>query len=446
MTEILVVSPGVPAGRFSPPGDKSISHRAAMLLSMAEGEGRVRRYLDSADTNATLALLKSFGVPAQREPDGTLKVFGRGAGAFRPADGRWPVLAYCANAGTTMRLGAGLAAGAPLEVEFLGDDSLSRRPMDRVVVPLREMGARISARDDRFPPLRIRGGRLKGIRHVSAVASAQVKSCLLLAGLCAEGVTEIVEPFRSRDHTERMLRFLGVAVEESDGPEGHVVRLKGPASFRAAEIEVAGDPSAAAFLLCAAAAIPGASVTAEGISVNPTRSAFLDVLARMGAGVERVNLREVSGEPVADVTVRGAALRATEVGGAEVPRLIDEIPALTVAFAAAEGISRVRDAKELRVKETDRIVGIAEEFSKIGVRAEPAADGLSVAGPQRPAGGRAASRGDHRLAMALAAAGATAAAPVEVEGAEAVGVSYPGFVDALRAVGLEAGVGTPAAA
>ena len=420
-------------GQVRVPGDKSISHRAAILAAMAEGESRVTGFSPSDDCARTVAALQAMGVELVREDD-TLLVRGRGCGWDEPAG-----VIDLGNSGTSMRLLAGVLAGMPGFRVLDGDESLRRRPMGRVVYPLREMGARIDGRrDGNLAPLAVRGGSLQGRSFAPAVASAQVKSCLLLAGLLASGETWVEEPLPTRDHTERMLPLAGVTVQR----RGRAVGVAGPARLRGFELEVPGDPSAAAFLVVAACLVPGSRVVLPGVGVNPLRTGFLRVLSRMGARIE-VEARAPSaapgpcgeGEPVADLEVRYSPLQGTDVDPEEVPSLIDELPVLAVAACAARGVTRVRGAAELRVKESDRLAAVAEELRRLGARITELPDGWVIEGPCRLRGGTVSSRGDHRLAMAWAVAGLIAPAPVRVVGAEAVVVSYPGFFSHLRQLG-----------
>ena len=405
------------AGEVRLPGDKSVSHRALILNAVADGEARVGGLSEGADVVSTIGCLRALGVEID---DG--RVAGRGLGGLRaparPLD--------CGNSGTTMRLLAGLLAGQPFEVTLVGDGSLSRRPMDRVVAPLRLMGARAE-----MAPFRIGGGGpLHGVDYVSPVASAQVKSALLLAGLSARGTTRVVEPAPTRDHTERMLAAMGAAVSADRGSAA----IEGPvAGLRPLDVRVPGDLSAAAFWLVAGALHPSAEIRITGVGVNPTRTALLDVLAASGIEVERRRPRLEGAEPVADLAVHTAREPgAFVVGGARVAELIDELPVLAVAAAVVPGTSRVTDAGELRVKESDRVSAMAEGLTAMGADVVERPDGWEVRGGRRLHGARVGSHGDHRVAMALAIAGLLADGETEIEDAECVAISYPGFWDALE--------------
>jgi 3-phosphoshikimate 1-carboxyvinyltransferase len=411
-------------GEVRVPGDQSISHRALILGALAHGETEVRGLSPAADVESTARCLRALGVEISRVEDRAV-VTGVGPEGLSPPGGSL----HCGNSGTTMRLLAGVLAGRPFVAVLVGDESLSRRPMRRIIEPLSRMGAEIVARDGDFPPLRIRGGRLRGIRYELPVASAQVKSTVLLAGLQAIGETEVVEPAPSRDHTERMLSYLGAQVEV----DGLKVRIA-PNELRAHPIEVPGDFSSAAFLIAACAARPRCALLVRDVGVNPTRTGFLDVLREMGADVALQNEREVNGEPVADLLVRGRELRAAEVGGEIVPRLIDELPVLFVLATQAEGTTVVRDARELRVKESDRIAAMAENLRRLGADVEELPDGMEVRGPCRLRGARLSGFRDHRVVMACAVAGLYASGETAIEDAEWVAVSFPGFFRVLEGI------------
>lgn len=433
----LVVYPGVPlCGRIQVPGDKSISHRALLLNALADGSSRVSGFLPSGDCLATLACLHALGVEVDAQDTTTLTVHGRGLrGLQAPASGEHSPAAMlnCARSGTTMRLLAGILAGQPFGCTLTGDPQLLRRPMRRVVEPLRWMGAHIETLDG-HAPLVVHGGRLYGCDHSLAVASAQVKSALLLAGLYAEGPTTIRQPGPARDHTERMLLTMGAAIEMGQSD----VTLNPSSSLAPLSMRIPGDISSAAFLLVAAALVPGSEVTVEGVGVNPTRTGLLDVLQTMGAEITLDNERDQGNEPVADVTVHASELVGVEVGGHTVVRMIDEFPVLAVAATQAHGVTTVRDAAELRVKESDRIATVAAELAALGAHIDPLPDGFIVEGPSALRSGVVDSHGDHRLAMALAVAGLVADGQVVVENADCVADSFPGFVEAMRELGIEA--------
>ncbi len=398
-------------GRFHLPGDKSISHRAAILGAMAEGETRIHNFASAADCASTLGCLRALGVEVERE--GTeVRVRGHGLEAWRAPAG--PLDA--GNSGSTLRMLAGALAGRPFPSVLTGDDSLRRRPVERVAVPLRLMGARVASTGGN-PPLTIEGGGLRPLAYDSPVASAQVKTAVLLAGLQAEGLTTVREPAPSRDHT---------AVERA----GLAVSVRGVARLRAAEVTVPGDASSAAFPVVAALILPGSEVRLDGVLLSPGRSAFLGVLKAMGAQVE-TGLTSTDPEPVGWIAARSSRLRGVTVDPAVVPALIDEVPALAVAAAFAEGTFTVSGAGELRVKESDRIAALAEALARMGGSVEERPDGLSVHGGRPLRGAAVRSRGDHRIAMAFAVAALAAEGPTDIEEAECASVSFPEFYELL---------------
>ena len=407
-------------GRFHLPGDKSISHRAAILGAMAEGETRIHNFASAADCASTLACLRALGVEVERE-GGEVRVRGHGLEAWRAPKG--PLDA--GNSGSTLRMLAGALAGRPFPSVLTGDDSLRRRPVERVAVPLRLMGARVASTGGN-PPLTIEGGGLRPLAYDSPVASAQVKTAVLLAGLQAEGLTTVREPAPSRDHTERMLPRFGVPVERA----GLAVSVRGVARLRAAEVTVPGDASSAAFPVVAALILPGSEVRLDGVLLSPGRSAFLGVLKAMGAQVE-TGLTSTDPEPVGWIAARSSRLRGVTVDPAVVPALIDEVPALAVAAAFAEGTFTVSGAGELRVKESDRIATLAEALARMGGSVEERPDGLSVHGGRPLRGAAVRSRGDHRIAMAFAVAALAAEGPTDIEEAECASVSFPEFYELL---------------
>jgi 3-phosphoshikimate 1-carboxyvinyltransferase len=416
-------------GRVKVPGDKSISHRALLLGAIAEGATSIRNFLPAADCLATLTCVRGLGIEVERLSDTELIVHGRGLHGLRePTD-----VLDCVGSGTTMRLLAGILAGQPFYSVLTGNEQLRRRPMGRIVEPLRWMGATVLGRDDgRLPPLTIVGGNLRGIEYKLPIASAQVKSAILLAGLYADGPTVIHEPGPARDHTERMLAAMAKVQSSKFKVQSSMIILQGGTELSALDIVVPGDVSSAAFLIAATCLVPGSEVVIEGIGVNPTRTGFLDALREMGADIVMENQREVSGEPVADLVVRSAGLKGIEVRGTQVPRTIDEFPILAVVATQAQGMTVVSDAAELRVKETDRIANIAAELRKLGARIEERPDGFVVEGPTPLVGTQLHSHGDHRLAMSLAIAGLVADGETTVEGAECIADSFPGFEATLR--------------
>jgi 3-phosphoshikimate 1-carboxyvinyltransferase len=413
-------------GHIAVPGDKSISHRAVLLGAIAEDGTQVRGFGRSADTESTIAAVRALGVTVEDEDVDSLRVEGVGLRGLRPP--AEPI--DCGNSGTTLRLLAGLLAGQEGRFELTGDDSLRRRPVDRVAEPLAQMGAELESTEGR-PPLQIRGDELRGIRYELPVASAQVKSCVLLAGLYARGRTTVLEPVPTRDHTERMLAAAGAPVTRRPG------RVSvGPAEgLRLGAVSVPGDFSAAAPFIVAATLLPGSELTVHDVGLNPTRTGLLDVLERMGARVTMFHRRSSGGEPVGDIEVQSAELTATAVRAEEIPRLVDELPLFALAAASAHGDSRVEGARELRVKETDRIETVTTSLHDLGIRITARDDGFGVRGvPSRPRGGGMRSHGDHRIAMLGAIAGLVSRGGVELEDPEAVAVSVPGFFELLDSV------------
>jgi 3-phosphoshikimate 1-carboxyvinyltransferase len=418
-------------GAIDVPGDKSISHRAAILGALASGRTRARRFLKGEDTLSTLSCLRALGVESslrEEAPGVTLEIEGVGLHGLRePSD-----VLDAGNSGTTLRLLAGVLAGQPFTSTLTGDDSLRERPVDRVIRPLREMGAELVARENgRLPPLTIKGGPLRGIHYRMPLASAQVKSCVLLAGLFAQGETVVEEPAPSRDHTERMLRAMGADIRR----EGPAVRLEPPDGLAPLDFEVPGDISSAAFWFVAGAIHPDAEVTLRKVGINPTRSGILDALSMMGADIDIIEERMAGEEPVADVVVRSSRLRGVEVGGELALRMMDELPVFAVAAALAEGRTVVRDAEELRVKETDRIAALAAQLGRLAVAFEERPDGFTIEGGGALSGAHVTGGGDHRMTMALAIAGLVAGGETVVEDAGSVSVSYPGFWQDLEAIG-----------
>ncbi|MBI5419738.1 MAG: 3-phosphoshikimate 1-carboxyvinyltransferase [Deltaproteobacteria bacterium] len=416
------------AGTVKVPGDKSISHRAVMLCALADGESRIRGFLHAEDTLATAAMMRALGGRVDEVSPTELRVVGAGLrGLTEPED-----VIDAGNSGTTIRIGAGILAAQPFLSIVTGDRYLRRRPMKRIVEPLVRMGATIAGRrGNTLPPLCIEGGRLSGIRYEMPVASAQVKSALLLAGLYAAGPVTVVEPLPSRDHTERMLSAMGLSVSR----HGNEVTVRPAERLAPLDLDVPGDISAAAFFLVLSASVPGALLRLPGVGVNPFRTGILAVLRRMGADIRLESLREEGGEPVADIVVRGKELSATEVSPPEVPSLIDEVPALCVAAALAEGRTVVRGAGELRVKESDRIGAMVSALSSLGVSCGEYQDGLWIEGSTRILTGvRCDSRGDHRIAMSLLVLSAAAGVPIEVTDTACIDTSFPGFHDMLKEV------------
>ena len=413
-------------GEFHPPGDKSITHRALIFASIARGKSVVRGLQKGKDCLATLSALKMMGIKMEEE-EGGLVVYGQGLKGLRePAN-----ILDCGNSGTTMRLLAGLLAGQKFYSVLSGDRYLRKRPMQRVVEPLRRMGARVFGRKNgEFPPLTILGGGLKALDYSSPIPSAQVKTCLLLAGLYAKGRTSVTEPYRSRDHTERMLKFLGAKIEVNDLR----VSVEGNDSFSGANIWVPGDLSAASFFMGGAAILKGSKLKILGVGLNPTRRGFIDVLVQMGADIEILNLKKICEEKVGDIEVRGSNLRGAVVQGEAIPRLIDEIPILAVVACFAKGETVIRHARELRVKETDRIRAIKIELTKMGAQIEEKEDGMIIEGVGKLEGAQCESHGDHRIAMALAIAGLCARGKTQVLDSGCIATSFPGFQEQLEKI------------
>ena len=431
-TSPLRVGPGPPlAGRVLPPGDKSITHRAYILGLLAEGDTVVQGPNPGADCRATLRCVEALGAEV-RAGEGTVRLHGTGGRLAEPGS-----VLDCGNSGTTLRLLAGVLAAQPFEATLTGDASLCRRPVDRIITPLRAMGASLSGREgDRLPPLVVRGGPLKGICFPHPTSSAQVASAILLAGVQARGSTAIRTSWGVRDHTSRMLRQFGVPVEEQLPPGGAgLVSVAGPALLRGCSLRVPGDFSAAAFFLAAAAACPGARVTVSGVGLNDSRIQLLDTLKQMGAVVEVGPIALDDGEPVGEVTVTGPEeLRPSDIIPRQVVLLLDEIPAWAVVASAARGTSRLRGAGEVRLKESDRLHALAEGLGVLGVRVEEFPDGLDIHGGP-VGGGLVRAHGDHRIAMAFAVLGTRASGLVTVDDTACVATSYPGFLDDLRSLG-----------
>jgi 3-phosphoshikimate 1-carboxyvinyltransferase len=411
-------------GSIEVPGDKSISHRSLLFGALATGETRVTGLLDAEDVHSTRKAVERMGAVVRTE--GSEIVVVAPEKLQEPDD-----VIDCGNSGTSLRLLTGVLSGLPGLAVLTGDASLRKRPVRRVVEPLRKMGADLSARaGDRLPPVVVKGRQLKGYRHALEVASAQVKSACLLAGLFADGETSVVEPAQSRDHTERMLRGMGVALRV----DGLSVTVS-PGRPKGTRVDVPGDISSAAFFLCAAAAVPGSKVTVRNLGVNPTRTGLLDVLAAMGAKVTRANEREIAGEPRADVTVEAAELRATEIAGDIIPRLIDELPVIMVMATQAKGRTVIRDAKELRVKESDRLAAMGETLAAAGARLELFDDGCAIDGPTPLKGVAVKTRLDHRIAMSMAVAQLLSDGErVQLDDVACVATSFPSFFRLLDEV------------
>lgn len=424
-------------GRVRAPGDKSVSHRALIFGALAGGVTEVEGLLEGEDVLRSAAAMRAFGAEVESLGGGRWRVAGRG-GFSEPDD-----VIDCGNAGTGVRLILGAASGFDLAATFTGDASLRGRPMNRVMKPLVEMGARFLHRSGGRLPLTVRGGDLKGLTYRLPEPSAQVKSAILLAGLNARGDTVVIEPEPTRDHTERMLRSFGARVEVDDLPEGRRITLAGGQSLTGTRIRVPGDPSSAAFPLVAALITPGSEVTVEGVLLNPLRTGLLTTLQEMGADLAVSNIRDEGGEPVGDITARHSTLKGVDVPPERAPSMIDEYPILAVAAAFAEGVTRMRGIGEMRVKESDRIALMASGLSACGLAVEEETEGLIVAGagPNRPpvGGVSVTTRGDHRIAMSHLILGLAADSPVQVDEPGMIATSFPGFIDLMRGLGAEIG-------
>ncbi len=420
-------------GTLRVPSDKSISHRAIILGSLADGPVRVKNWLRAADTLATLNIYRQLGVEIEEITPTELVVKGKGFEGLRePSD-----ILDAQNSGTTTRLTLGVLATQPFFSVITGDNSLRRRPMLRVVKPLRQMGATIDGREEgNLLPLAVRGGQLKGISFFNKKASAQVKSALLLAGLQAEGITEVEEPYLSRDHTERMLQLFEVDLNIIPTEGGILVKLKGGQTLKGdKDIVVPADPSSAAFFAAAAVLLPGSHLVLKDVLINPTRDGFFRKLKEMGANIEYTNVREISREPIADIEVKYSPdLRGVEVHPEEVPAMIDELPLLAVVATQAEGRTLIRGASELRVKESDRIKATVENLRKMGAKIEELPDGMVIEGKTPLKGAKIKTYDDHRIAMAFTIAGLIADGPVELDNPECVKISYPNFFEDLKKV------------
>jgi 3-phosphoshikimate 1-carboxyvinyltransferase len=418
-------------GEIIPPPDKSISHRAIIFSSLAEGKSIIRNFLFAEDPLNTIGAFRQMGVEIEIEGQGMrgkgqdigITVQGKGlSGLSAPKD-----VIDCGNSGTTMRLLCGVLAGQPFSATLKGDASLSRRPMRRIIEPLSLMGAVIKS-ENGHPPLTVTGGGLKPLHYRSPVASAQVKSAVLLAALYCNGTTAVTEPEKSRDHTERMLKAAGVEVTT----DGLTVSLKGRAVLNPLDLTVPADFSSAAFFMVAGIVVPGSVILIKNVGINPTRTGLLEILQSMGAGIRLENEKEVSGEPVADISVEHSSLEGIDVGADLVPKTIDEFPILCIAAALARGKTKITGAKELRVKESDRIATMAAELRKMGVNVEELEDGLVIEGRERLKPATVQSHGDHRIAMSMAIAGLTAEGETTVSDTDCINTSFPGFIEILK--------------
>ncbi len=417
-------------GGLTLPGDKSISHRCAMLAALAEGTSELRHFSAAADCHSTLGCMKSLGAEVKIEKE-TVRVTGHGAYGLKSSKR----MLDAGNSGTTIRLLSGILAGQGFTTKISGDDSLQKRPMKRIMAPLREMGADIRGRDENFAPLEIRGTRLKAIDYQMPMASAQVKSAVLLAGLYADGITSVTEPAKTRDHTELALEEFGAVVEK----QGRTIRVHGLGAnggekLVAKTFEVPGDLSSAVFFIAAASLFADSNILIHNVGLNPTRTAILDVFARMGAAIHIQNPRIASGEVVGDIAVKGASLKGGVIVGSEIPLVIDELPMLAALGPYTEEGIEIRDAGELRVKESDRIAALVENLKRMGARVEEFPDGLKVAGRAagKLRGAEIEPHGDHRIAMAFAVAGLAAAGKTIIRDSGCAGVSFPNFYEELN--------------
>ena len=429
MEYLTVTSADALGGTLCPPGDKSVSHRALIFAALATNRVAIDHAGTGEDVARTRQILQQLGVPIRVEESGRLVVDGQGLnGLSEPAD-----ILYTGNSGTTTRLLSGLLSAQPFFSVLSGDPSLNSRPMKRVIEPLRAMGARISGRDNHSrAPLAICGRRLRGRDHLLPVASAQVKSALLLAGLYADGVTSVAEPALSRDHTERMLASLGVPVERSL----HRVGVQPAQPWACPDVSVPGDISSAAFFMVAALIVPGSEIMLRNVGVNPTRTGVIDVLRLMGAQIVLEHEREECGEPVADIVVRASRLRGVTIAGDLIPRSIDELPIIAVAAALAEGKTTIRDAAELRVKESDRIMAMVDALGRCGVEVRAREDGMDIVGREELSSATCLSYGDHRVAMSMAVAGLACGGTLRVADTGCIATSYPAFHRDLAALGV----------
>jgi 3-phosphoshikimate 1-carboxyvinyltransferase len=415
-------------GGLETPGDKSISHRYAMLAALAEGTSELRHFAEAADCHSTLACMSALGAEVKTDKN-TVKVTGHGLRGLRAAKKALDA----GNSGTTMRLLSGILAGQNFVTKMTGDGSLQKRPMRRIMTPLREMGAEIKAREDNFAPLEIQGSRLRPIEYKMPMASAQVKSAVLLAGLYAGGETSVIEPGKTRDHTELALAEFGAEIEK----ERRTIRVRGMAENGAklhpVSVDVPGDLSGAVFFIAAASMLPKSSLMIQNVGLNPTRTAILDVLLQMGASIQMLSLKSNHGEIIGDLAVKGSELKGGVIEGAQIPQVIDELPMLAALGPFTEEGIEIRNAEELRIKESDRIAVLVENLRRMGAKVEERQDGLRVAGRSagKVRGAEIESHGDHRIAMAFAVAGLAAEGPTVIRESECAGVSYPAFFKEL---------------
>lgn len=429
MNSITIQPAASVRGEITVPGDKSISHRSIMLGAIANGVTTVRGFLRGEDNMSTMHAFRAMGVEINDDGE-TLQITGRGLHGLNEPDD----VLDCGNSGTTIRLITGLLSGQSFFSVVTGDQYLRKRPMKRVVDPLSRMGARISGRNGgTLAPLAINGGSLKGIEYQSPVSSAQIKSSLMLAGLYADGETRISEPSLSRDHSERMFQLFGASLVRNDNG----VTVRGGVELTAREVTVPGDISSAAFFIVAALITPHSELLIKNVGVNPSRTGVIDILQAMGGNIQLLDLRDVSGEPVADILVRSSRLKGISISGSVVPRAIDEFPAICVAAAVAEGVTAIRDAKELRVKETDRITAMADNLRNLGVTVTESEDGMDITGSEQLLGGTVDSCGDHRIAMSMSVAALVASGAITVTDVACVATSFPTFFPLLNKVAVK---------
>ncbi len=429
MSSITIQPASSIKGSIIVPGDKSISHRSIMLGAIANGVTTVRGFLRGEDNMSTMHAFRAMGVEIADDGE-TIEITGRGLhGLKEPGD-----VLDCGNSGTTIRLITGLLSGQSFFSVVTGDKYLRKRPMKRVVEPLSQMGAQITGRNGgTLAPLAINGGNLKGIRYQSPVSSAQIKSSIMLAALYAEGETSVTEPSLSRDHSERMFRYFGASLDVlSSG-----VTVRGGFELTAMEVNVPGDISSAAFFIVAALITPNSELLIKNVGVNPSRTGVIDILQAMGGDIQLVGSRELSGEPVADILVRSSSLKGVAISGSVVPRAIDEFPAICVAAARAEGITTIRDARELRVKETDRITAMAVNLRHLGIKVCETEDGMDITGSEQLLGGAVDSCGDHRIAMSMSVAALVAASAITISDVGCVATSFPTFFQLLEEVSVK---------
>jgi len=427
-----IVQPGGElTGSFRVPGDKSISHRSIMLGSIANGVTEVEGFLEGDDALATLEAFRAMGVDIEGPTNGHVKINGVGLTGLQAPKGEL----YVGNAGTAMRLLAGLMAGQDFAVTLTGDRSLTKRPMNRVANPLRDMGVQIDTADEGRPPMTIHGGKPTAIHYDMPMASAQVKSCLLLAGLYADGTTSVTEPAPTRDHTERMLRGFGYEVTTKKVDGKNHISLSGGGALSAINIDVPADISSAAFFMVAASIAPNSDITLQHVGINPTRDGIISILKLMGADITLLNAREVGGEPVVDIRIRSANLKGIDIPEEYVPLAIDEFPVLFIAAACAEGTTVLTGAEELRVKESDRIQVMADGLQTLGIDAQPTADGMIIKGGQLTSG-EVETHDDHRIAMSFTMAALRSTGPITIKNCAHVATSFPGFVELSQQAGI----------